>query len=172
MKLALLGTAFLLTMAPTWAINKCTGTDGKVSYQEAPCPSGAKAQGMQEAPLPPRHTTPDADAAAKPPSEADRIEKQVAASQRARRKRTLEVADIPNARRAIDNHNAQCQREMATLRESKGHANNNLAGATWAQAISGEMSAAAARCDSRSRELVAELESLRQECTALSCAPP
>ena len=27
----------LLTAGPTWAVNKCTGADGKVSYQETPC---------------------------------------------------------------------------------------------------------------------------------------
>ena len=32
----LLLSAALLT-APAWAVNKCTGADGKVSYQEAPC---------------------------------------------------------------------------------------------------------------------------------------
>lgn len=31
-------TAALATLsAPAWAINKCTGPDGKVAYQEAPC---------------------------------------------------------------------------------------------------------------------------------------
>jgi hypothetical protein len=29
-----------LTGAPAWAINKCTGPDGKVSFQDAPCQSG------------------------------------------------------------------------------------------------------------------------------------
>lgn len=27
----------LIAAAPVWAVNKCTGPDGKVSYQEAPC---------------------------------------------------------------------------------------------------------------------------------------
>ncbi|GKT22570.1 hypothetical protein [Acidovorax sp. SUPP3334] len=32
-----------LVVAPVWAINKCTGQDGKVTYQEASCPSSATA---------------------------------------------------------------------------------------------------------------------------------
>ena len=28
----------LLMAAPCWAINKCTSPDGKVMFQEAPCP--------------------------------------------------------------------------------------------------------------------------------------
>ncbi len=29
--------AFVLPMIPVWAAHKCTGPDGKVSYQDAPC---------------------------------------------------------------------------------------------------------------------------------------
>ena len=29
--------ATLLAMAPAWAVNKCTGPDGKVAFQDAPC---------------------------------------------------------------------------------------------------------------------------------------
>ena len=29
--------AALLAAAPAWAINKCTGADGKVVFQDAPC---------------------------------------------------------------------------------------------------------------------------------------
>lgn len=39
-----LGLALLALSANAWAINKCTGSDGKVSYQEAPCPSATRAQ--------------------------------------------------------------------------------------------------------------------------------
>jgi hypothetical protein len=35
---SLLAAALLSALcAPAWAINKCTGADGKVAYQEAPC---------------------------------------------------------------------------------------------------------------------------------------
>lgn len=27
-----------LVVAPAWAVNKCTGPDGKISFQETPCP--------------------------------------------------------------------------------------------------------------------------------------
>lgn len=30
--------------APAWAINKCTGADGKVAFQDAPCANTAKAE--------------------------------------------------------------------------------------------------------------------------------
>ena len=31
-----------LLVAPAWAVNKCTGADGKVTYQDAACPISAK----------------------------------------------------------------------------------------------------------------------------------
>ena len=31
-----------LVCTPVWAINKCTGSDGRVTYQEAACPTDAK----------------------------------------------------------------------------------------------------------------------------------
>ncbi len=37
MKIEILWAALLLATSPAWAINKCTGTDGKVAYQDAPC---------------------------------------------------------------------------------------------------------------------------------------
>lgn len=49
--LAGLGLA-LLTVAPSaWAINKCTGPDGKVSYQEAPCPNASRSQEVAQPPM-------------------------------------------------------------------------------------------------------------------------
>ena len=52
-------------------------------------------------------------------------------------------------------------------------ANNNLAGATWEQSISTEMAALSARCDSRSRELLTNLELVRSECRAQGgCGAP
>ena len=31
-----------LTLSPAWAVNKCTAADGRVSYQEEPCPHGSE----------------------------------------------------------------------------------------------------------------------------------
>lgn len=42
---ALLGALFVASSA--WAINKCTGPDGSVSYQEAPCSGSAKGQELK-----------------------------------------------------------------------------------------------------------------------------
>jgi hypothetical protein len=41
--------ALLLSLAltPVWAVNKCTGPDGALSFQEAPCASTAKAEALK-----------------------------------------------------------------------------------------------------------------------------
>lgn len=42
MKAPLWCLAALVVCAPAWAVNKCTGPDGRVVYQQAPCPNSAK----------------------------------------------------------------------------------------------------------------------------------
>lgn len=37
-------TALMMLCAPAWAINKCTGPDGKVAFQDAPCAVTSKAE--------------------------------------------------------------------------------------------------------------------------------
>jgi hypothetical protein len=54
-------------------------------------------------------------------------------------------------------------REVAALRDQKQYANNNLAGATWQQSLSGEMSAVVARYDVRIRGIEAEIERAEAE---------
>lgn len=45
--------AAAICFAPmAWAVNKCTAADGRVVYQEAPCPSDAKASRIGAEPKP------------------------------------------------------------------------------------------------------------------------
>lgn len=39
-KVIIAAALFAALCCPAWAVNKCTGADGKVIYQEVPCPSG------------------------------------------------------------------------------------------------------------------------------------
>lgn len=178
-KLLLLAVA-LTCAGQTWAINKCVGPDGKVAFQDAPCagrgevldvrPASGRAPVLQKA-APGAADPVSAAPVSKPQSEVERIEAEVAKSQRARRKRDLEVVAIPNARLAIRQHTEACSRQQAQIQSRKQNSANNLAGAVWEQSISEEMSAAARECSTRSRQLVSELDALRQECTAVSCVP-
>lgn len=166
----------------SWAINKCVGPDGKVAFQDAPCTGRGEvldvrpASGRAPSPPPPAAVLNSVEPVvgaptSKPQSEVERIEGEVAKSQKARRKRDLEVVAIPNARLALRQHTDACSRQQAQIQSKKRSAANNMAGAVWEQSISEEMSAAARECSTRSRQLLSELDALRQECTAVSCVP-
>lgn len=159
--------------APAWAVNKCT-IDGRVVFQDAPCPGKGEtlivrpASGSAPRAQPAGERSSDeAGGTEKPLTEAQRIERQVAASQLQRRKQLMEIRIVPDAESAVHAHRAQCERDMKALQAKKALANNNLAGATWENAISGEMTALATTCDTRNRELRENAAALRAECLQL-----
>lgn len=177
-------TFLLMTVVqPALAINRCTGPDGRTTYQETPCSTDSKSQALRIAPAP------VAPAAARVPStapalatglpmtptpmtEAQKLEAQIAALRREGRKRSLEDTLLPNAMRARDAGQRQCDAQLAAIRNRKLSANNNLAGATYEQSLSQEMSAVVARCDTFSRNLTMQVEDLKRECSALDCTVP
>lgn len=160
--------------APAWAINKCTGPDGKVTFQDASCSSG-KSEAVQVRPA--SGSAPNVPAVragasqpasgGKPMTEAQRVEKLVADSQRERRRSELEGRLVPEAVAAISTLRRSCDRDIQTLRVKKDSAANNLAGAQWETSISTEMGAVATRCDTRQRELREDADALRKECVDL-----
>lgn len=159
--------AVLIAASPAWAINKCTGADGKVVFQDAPCMGRGEKLEVRPASGPAQQQAPaaQADGANSPgAAPAPALKKKEGAFGESWQRRTyLENRGIADARAAIDHHQRECVAKQASLSSRKRQANNNLAGATWEQSISAEMQAAAAMCDSRSRELRAELESLQRE---------
>lgn len=192
----LLGLALAAGPAAAAAVHKCTGADGKISFQDAPC-RGGKDETLELRPASgpvPSSTAPAAtgggagagtSSGAGGQSEAQRIEGEVAKSQAERRKRELETVLIPNARRGIDNQLASCDAEQQRLQAKKATGRpqdpsgrpfeasprNAIAHAQWENSVSEEMSAAARNCATRTRMLTSELESLRRECSAVGCVP-
>lgn len=175
---AALAVATVVACGQAVAINKCTLPGGKVVFQDTPCATGKSealvvkpSRGTAEAPPNPVATPASPSrataAAEQPMTEAQRIEKQVAESQRARRRQELEVRELPNALSAIDRSRARCDAELRSLQDKKRYANNNLAGATWESSISGEMTALATRCDTESRDLRDTADRIRAECREL-----
>jgi hypothetical protein len=168
MKHLLIAALLAVLCAPAWAINKCTGQDGKVAYQDAPCAgkgeqltvrpaSGGAAPALK------------ATSGAGPGTEARRIEAQVTQSQRERRRRDLEQLFIPQARAVIEKHRASCAEQQTRLEASKYVYKQNLYGKTHAAQAASEMAAAAATCDTKDRELKENLDALRKECETLGC---
>lgn len=171
--------ACLALAAPAWAINKCTGADGKVAFQDAPCPDG-KAEKLEvrlssggvgtaapaTAATPP--VSPASGASAAAPAPATGSKKEGAFGETWRRKTDLEQRLIRDARGALNAQKQRCaadQREMAARRTQ---ARTNTAVATSERAIASEMQAAAAACELRTRELQANVESLETELRELS----
>lgn len=154
---------------PTWAINKCKGPDGKVVFQDAPCMGqGEKIEVRPASGRAPKAaaaaTTADINAAPAPAAAAAPAKKKEGAFGASWQRRTyLENRGIPDAESAIHAHKRQCEQKQADLRSRQGSANNNLAGATYLQSLAAEMQAAATMCDVRSRELNAELDSMKKE---------
>lgn len=164
-----IAVAAMAGTAPAWAVNKCV-VDGQTVFQDASCPGKGEAITVKPASgsARPAVTEPSGtDTAVKPMTEAQRIESKVKQSQDARRKADLETRIVPGTENEIERHRAQCDREYQALQAKKTKANNNLAGATWENSISSEMSALATRCDTRNRDLRDELERLRAECQKL-----
>ena len=162
--------------APAWAINKCTGTDGRPVFQDAPCagkgevlnvrPAGGQSAGAVTIGSP---ATAPADSA-KPMTEAQRLEALIAKSQTSRRKQDLTERMIPNAKGAIEQHRASCAQAQTDLANSQYTYKQNLYGKTHAAQMASEMAAAAANCDTKNRELQGQLDALVRECGELKCS--
>lgn len=166
---------------PAQAINKCINEWGRPVFQDAPCPGGrggeidvrpaSGAAKKAEAPRPADAGggAAAASAAAAPAAmtEAQRIEANIAKSQRERRGRELETIFIPQKRQEIEQYRQGCEAQLAELRDRKKSANNNLAGATWENSLSSEMIAVSTQCDTKMRSMRDDLEAMRSECRAL-----
>lgn len=171
MKFQILIASALLAASPAWAINKCKGPDGKVTFQDAPCMGqGEKIEVRPASGATPKPAAPVAAASA-PAQAAAPARKENVFGERWQRRTYLENRGIPDARAAIDGHQADCAAQQAQLASKKKRATNSLAGATWEDSISGEMQAAATTCDTRARELRAEFDSLQRELRELQAKP-
>lgn len=170
MKITMLWAALLLAVSPVWAINKCTGPDGKLVFQDAPCQG--KGELLDVKPASGKGNSPavavSGTAPAKPMTEAQRIEAQVTASQRERRRRDLETIETPQAVAVLDKHRRGCEQEQKDMASGQYKYVQNLYGKTHAAQMASEMAAASARCDLKDRELKERLEALKSECAALS----
>lgn len=159
----------LLAALPAWAITKCVGADGRVSFQDAPCADGRGEEVKLRlhsvaTPKPPTALPIAADAVgagvAAAPTPA---RKENTFGERWQRRTFLENRGLPDARAALESHQSDCSRTQVRLAAKKRRALNNLAGATWEDSISGEMQAAAISCDTQTRVLQSELDMLQRE---------
>lgn len=158
---------------PSWAVNKCVGADGRVSFQDAPCagaggaivvrPASGAAPRVQPAPAPAQGGTGN-DAARPAPR------KEGAFGERWQRRTYLENRGVPDAIAELEGLKRECRRKLDELEARKDGANNNLAGATYMQSLSAQMQAEATMCDVRTREALARRQAMEAELRALQDA--
>lgn len=146
--------AALIAAAPAWAINKCTGSDGKTVFQDAPC--AGKGEKIEVRPA-------SGSAPIAPSAATATVKKEGAFGESWQRRTYLENRGVADARSALQSHKAQCDAKQRELSSQKSQASNNLAGATWLQSIATEMQAAATICETKSRDLQHNLETLEKE---------
>lgn len=93
----------------------------------------------------------------------------IAFAKKLEHERFIREADqkIKNIQNQISSEQARLENELQALRNKKGRANNNLAGATWEQSISSEMQAAATQSQSRIADLQRRLDMARTDRAAL-----
>lgn len=185
-----MATACLALAAPVWAINKCTGPDGKVSFQDAPCAGNGKGEkvevrlsssGIGTAAAAPAAASPASSASAAAPAAgaasapatpaaatAPAPRKEGAFGETWRRKTDLEQRLVREARGALQTHRQRCAAEQRDRAARRTQARTNTAVAVSEQAITAEMQAAGAACELRARELQANVDALEKELRELS----
>lgn len=163
--------AALLLAAPAWGqVYKCPDVSGRTVIQQLPCAGGktmdvkpASGKSAGRAALQPE---PGASAA-KPMTEAQRLNALSDQSARERRRRDLEEVFVPRARAATYAHRDECKRRQDTLRAGQYEYRQNLYGKTHAAQVAAEVAAVSAQCDTRDRELVADHLRILNECQGL-----
>lgn len=158
--------ASLLLVPGAWAINRCVGPEGRVSFQDAPCPGAGGEITVRPATGWPAPPAPKAAVAGNGAGDAPAQKKEIPYEDWARRT-YLQNRGLPDAAAAIAAHNAQCDRQQQEIAGRKALAKNNLAGATLEQSISAEMQAAATVCASRLVSLTGQRDALERELAQL-----
>lgn len=166
--LAAVATAMLLPATPVWAIYKCLGPDGKVTFQDASCPG----QGEEiEVKLPTGPAVPASAPAKRAPAPA--LKKEGVFGERWQRRATLETSGLTNAQADLEEQRAQCARERAALaeRQTLAEQRRTVVGRLQAQEVAQEMEEAEEACNARIKALEAELRKLEEELNGLQQKP-
>ena len=134
--------------SPAMAVNKCVDDTGKVVYQSAPCPTTSKGSELTIQKVTPPHIPSQTDT-----EELNQIRQTGNKMERERKMKEIDrmigniEEQIDEVEKNITEYRNAMDRELTELKEKKQLAKNNLAGATWEQSISSEMSAVSQKYD-------------------------
>lgn len=160
--------ALLLATSAHAQVYKCR-LDGQTVFADQPCAADAKPIDVRPAS---GHSAPSLPAVVIPGAASQAINSSnnpqavVARAERERAIRELQIT-IDARRGQVGDEQAAMDREIASLRQQKSYANNNLAGATWQKSISEEMNAVVGRYDVRIRSLQDEIDRLEVDLSPL-----
>lgn len=162
-----LATACALALAffslPAAAVNKCTGPDGSVAFQDAPCAGKGEAVVVRPA-------SGSGGLAPGGVSEAQRINAAIDRSAAARRVVELDALLIPRATQALQRHQLRCTQQRAELERSQYAYRQNLYGKTHAAQMASEMVQLTLDCEREEKALLRTLRTLEQERSAAAGA--
>ena len=156
-------SAVLLTLMTTsaLAVNKCVDDAGKVVYQSTPCPTTSKGSEITLQKAAPAPVVSPADA-----EELKHIQQTAGAMERERKLKEID-REMGSAEGLIADYRQTMNSELSALQQKKQLAQNNLAGATWEQSISAEMSAVTQKYDTLIRNQQTRIEQLRADADLL-----
>jgi hypothetical protein len=165
MRTTMIATLLLALAAsgPAVAVNKCTGADGRVTYQDAPC-AGGRSQEIDVKPA--VSVGPGGNA---PSAEAARLEALVSASQRSRRAMELRERLLPDAEAAVRQNQTACDAKHKELVDQRAALGQNRFNRGQVQQANEEIRSATAGCKTKDRDLKATLQSLQRECASVHC---
>ncbi len=154
---------FGLAGGGAWAINKCVGEDGRVSFQDAPCRGAGGAIEVRPASGFARPAPAPSASDAAPGAAAPAAGKKKLSFEEWDRKTYLENRGIREANADIENHNANCDARRRKLANEKRSYRDNLTGAVLANSDAKEMEALATECASRLGELTRVRDRMEDE---------
>ena len=160
----LLSISITFLAAPAIAVNKCIDDTGKVVYQSAPCPVTTKGSELTIQKASPSYVPPQSDI-----EELNRIRQTGNKMERERKMKEIDrmigsiEEQIDGIEEKITEYRKEMDRELTELKEKKQLAKNNLAGATWEQSISSEMSAVSQKYDALIQSSQNQIERQQKE---------
>ena len=154
MRKLLILTTMLFPVCSYAQVYKCE-VDGVVKYSQQPCADNAElTQYSTEAPNPPAAIAPQ-QPAIDHKAESERINESI-------RQRNIN-SEIIRLTAERNRKMRERDQKMAQIRKTKQSAANNLAGATWEESLSKEMSAVAMQYDTDIRSLDNRIDRLRED---------
>jgi hypothetical protein len=164
----LLALLLVFSCLPSWAMYKCVGAGGTVAFQEQPCDRTQAQTAIKPLVAAPRMESTALSGQDLAATNRPTLQQQNQQYEKERLKHDAEYA-LQSRTARLEQHRQRCDAEQREILANRARANNNLAGAMYEQSIATEAAAAATRCDTRGRDLQAEVEEARRQCAARGC---